>query len=142
MLVHVLDHRPARHLTVEAAHRDDRQLACERDERFEDERRAAELGPTGVGVVGVPDDRLPLPVVAAATRLEHRRQPDLLDREPQLVTRADAGESGGGDPHRTEALLLDEPVLRHLERRVPGTHRQRVRRGSGRRRPARLPIRR
>ena len=142
VLVHVLDDRPARHLTIEAAHRHDRQLAVERHERFEDQRRAGELGPTGVGVVRVPDDALALAVVAAPTRLEHGRQSDLLDRGPQLVTRPDAGELRGGDPDGTEAPLLDEPVLRHLERRVPGTHRQVCGEEPRLRPPARLPIRR
>src|SRR5207245_7251071 len=66
----ILDERPARSRAVAAAHGEHRQLAVERDERFEDERHAAELRPGALDVVRFAQRRLPFAVVPAAAGLE------------------------------------------------------------------------
>ena len=92
----VLDDRPARDRAVVAAHRHDRELAPERDERLEDERHAAEGRPGRVDVGGGAQHVLALAVVAAPAGLEHRRQTELAtaasrSSRPSTVANAAVG---------------------------------------------------
>ena len=94
----VLGERVEGRLAVAPAHRDDRELAIERDEllrelvvRERDERL---------------DDALALAVVAEPARLHERRQAAVLER----------AEPRGRDAEAAEELLLDEAILPMLER--------------------------
>ena len=99
-----------------AAHRHDRQLAVERDERLEQARHLADRPPGVLGEQSVVDHRLPLAVVAEPAGLQHggRAEPrerlvERCERVDRRVGRAPAGRLG-------EQLLLGEPILRRLER--------------------------
>ena len=83
----------------------------------------AESAPRGVDVARGAQHGLALPVVAAAPGLQHRGQPELRDRrvEPRPIVDGPVGR--GRDPERSQRVLLDEPVLRHLERGRRGQHR-------------------
>ena len=76
----VLDHVEADDVTVGAARSDDRDLALERYERFEDRRPAPQARPGRVEIIAAADDRLALAVVAEAAGLQHRRAPELRPR--------------------------------------------------------------
>ena len=137
----VLDRRPARDLAVAAAHGHDRELAVERDEALEDARHIAELGPRGMEVGGLAEHGLALAVVAPAARLQHRRKTDRVDGGDQVGERVDRPERSGRDSQGAQRLLLDDAVLRYVER---ARRREDGRQGLERARstPARLPIRR
>ena len=112
----VPDERITGDRAVPPADGEDGQLAVERDEPFEDERPPAERLPRPVGVGGGADHRLPLPVVPEPPRLQHRRQADGADGGVELVAGLDRGERRGRDAEGVEERLLDDAVLRHLER--------------------------
>ncbi len=131
----VLDQRPARDHPVGIAYREHRELAGERDQRFEDERDVPELGPGVVEIGRRTEHALPLAVVAASAGLQDRGQTaHLVDRVLQLGARPDRGERRGADAEPTEGLLLGQAVLCHLERARPRAYRgalgEKPRRGS------------
>ncbi len=130
----ILDRGPTCDLAVAAAHRQYRELAVEVDEALEDARGRAELHVVGVDVGGIAHDRLALAVVAAPSGLEHRGQPDRVDGGAQVGFGVDRVERRGRDPERVQGLLLDDPVLGHLERGRRRKHRrERLERTRGRR---------
>ena len=113
----VFDRRPATDLAVVAPHGDDRALACEGYERLEDQRDAAEVVPRAVGRGRVVQDRLALPVVAAAPRLEDGRSAERTDCRVEVGAAVDSPERRGPDPESGAGFLLGQPVLGDLERR-------------------------
>ena len=113
--VPVLHERIAPRLACEAAHRENRELAVESDHLLQDRGRA-ELRPCGLDGARAVQHHLPFAVVAATACLEDRRCADVIERTSQLVTRVDRSERGDGDAEPAEGLLLDEAVLRDLER--------------------------
>ncbi len=87
----------------------------------------------GVDVGGVAHDRLSLAVVTAPARLQHRGQADRGNGGAEVGLGVDGVEGRGRDPERTQRLLLDDPVLRHFERRRRREHgRDRLERTRGR----------
>ena len=66
----------------------------ERDEGFEDQRRAAERSPRRVGVGRRAQHGLALAVVAEPARLQHGRQTDRRDRAREILATVDRGECG------------------------------------------------
>ena len=65
----------------------------------------------------VAQDRLPLAVVAAPPRLQDRGQPDRLRPRAEVVDGRRPRRTGNtGMPSRRNVVLLDQPVLRCLER--------------------------
>ena len=93
----VLGERIERGRAVAPTHRDDRQLAVERDDRLGQLVGAERLRRL--------DDALALAVVAEPARLHERGETDVLDR----------AERSRCDPQPPEQLLLDEAVLAELE---------------------------
>ena len=116
----VLD-RPAstRTVAVEAAHGDDRQLAVERHEPFEDQRHAAERRPRRVDVAGRAQHGLALAVVAAPPRLQHRGQAERVDRRVAASARSSTARNG--------AVAIPSALQRCPSRRAgPATPRARA----------------
>ena len=112
----IFDQRETSYLPVAAARRQDRQLAHKWHKPFENQRRAAQSIPCGLGVGGGAQHLLALAVVAEAARLQHRRQPDLRNRRGEVGARIDRGEGRRGDAQVLEKGLLSEPILRCLKR--------------------------
>jgi hypothetical protein len=83
---------------------------------------------------------LSLAVVTAPARLQHRGEADGLDRGAYVGRGVDGMERRGRDPERAERPLLDDAVLRHLQRRRGREHRRdRLERTRSRRRDT-LPL--
>ena len=93
----VLDDGPAECRPVPAAHSDDRKLAPELDERFEDEGLVAEPLPCRIDIEGVTQNGLTFAVIAAAARLQHCGQADDIDRLVQRILVIDRPERSRRD---------------------------------------------
>ena len=116
-LVVVLDQGPARDVAVEPAHGQHRQLPVERHQLFQDQRRITQVGPRVVEVGRRAHDALSLAVVPTASGLEHRGQAaHLVDGALEPGPVVDRRERGRADAEPAERLLLDQTVLRDLER--------------------------
>jgi hypothetical protein len=126
--VHVLDDGVGAEIAGLGSHRDDRQFARERHERFEDQRHATDGVPRRVEVGRPAQHGLSLAVVTAGARLENRGVTDVRDRAVEAVTVVDGDELRGRDAERPERRLLDEAVLRHFQRTIAGPDRRAPRR--------------
>ena len=142
------------------ARREHRQLAVERHELLRGSAARRRARPTPRSSVGrCAQHDLALAVVAAAARLQHRRQPDRARRGVELAAVVDGGEARRRRCRaRSNVSFSVEPVLRDLERApAPGAPaaaaRQRAPRGGhafplvgddvgAARRPRRAPARR
>src|SRR5438034_965101 len=80
---------PACDLAVAAAHGEYRELAAEGNESLEDARDIAEPRPGGIELGRLPENDLPLSVVASAPGLQHRGQTDRVDCGAQVGDRVD-----------------------------------------------------
>ena len=112
----VLDERIARDRAVAAADAQDRELAVERHQPFEDRGHLTDRAPCVLRQHGVVDHRLSLAVVAQPTRLQHGRRPDPFHRRTELVRRRHRFVRSGRQAHLVEERLLVHPVLGDLER--------------------------
>ena len=101
----------------------DRQFSVERDEGLRDGRNAAEPGPSPSRLVGCANHLLALPVVPEAPCLEHEGVPQRVSSGECVVVTVDSLEVSHWDSERTEALLLSDPILGHLQRLWGGVHR-------------------
>ena len=96
---------------VEAARGNDRDLARERHERFEDAGLSAERAPSGLGGSSSPIDGLALAVIAEAACLQHGGTPELR-RAPRPISGADTRRKGGGadaEARRRKSSRRDDP---------------------------------
>ena len=106
------------HLAVDAAHGEDRELAVERARTL---RGCSGTPPSCVHAASTSAARaqhgLALAVVAAAPRLQDRGQPERVDRGAQVGDACRRRETARcAIPSASQRLLLDEPVLRDVER--------------------------
>src|SRR5262245_915547 len=87
--MNVLDRIIGGKTAVASAGGDNRNLAFEIDEAFEDRRHFAELLPGARRIRLALDQRLALAVIAEPPRLHHRRQIDLNDGNRDIDLRTD-----------------------------------------------------
>ena len=112
--------REAARRAIQAARHDDRDLAQEVDQRFQDAVAPAELLP-GSGQGGaVGDADLALAVIALGAGFQDagqcRGSGDVGLARDRLIV-------GGADAELAEELLLAQPVLGDMDRLHPGPHR-------------------
>ncbi len=116
----VAGQRPAAEFAIASAHRQHRQLALERHERFQDQpvrrRLRAQCRPRGIRIGGLPQAELALAVVAEPARLQDRRCADLTQRAIEIVAAVHRHELRRRQAALAEQGLLGQPVLRHRER--------------------------
>ncbi|KAF0124842.1 MAG: hypothetical protein FD152_2905 [Xanthobacteraceae bacterium] len=106
------------------AHHEDRNLALEGHEGLEDGRLVADRCQRPGGTVTLADDHLTLAIIAEASRLQNRRQPDHVDRPDEIIDAVDGGEGRDVDAAITGKGLFDDPVLRNDESLRSGADRQ------------------
>src|SRR5262245_23209587 len=111
----VLDQRVEGALSLEAAHGEQGNLALERHEPFEDQRRAPELLPGMGDVVLAAQDDLALAIVAVAARLEHGGQANPLDRAVEVLAAIDRLEGRRRQAGFLKERLLGDTVLGRFE---------------------------
>ena len=102
-------------MPLRPARDDDRNLAGEIDEAFENADLAAHIPPClsrlGLGV----EHRLALTVIAHAHALQHGRVAEIVHRADQRGGVGHLPVSGGRDIDRTQKILLAQTVLRDFE---------------------------
>ena len=103
---------------------DDRDLALEIDQPFQDQRHAAQRLEGAVGaVLRAAKQALALAVIAHPARLQDAAAAESGERGLQIGLAADRFEGGGGDAAAVQEALLRQPVLRGLERLGGRKHR-------------------
>ena len=111
----VLGHLETFDLAVAAARGDDRDLALEIDEAFEDAGRVLQRAPGGDRIAAFRDLGLALAVIAKPAGLQHGRQAGQRDAVGQLRRAVDRRVRRGRDLQRADEILFDQPVLRRLQ---------------------------
>ena len=114
----VFDGIVGRDAAIPRARRDHRDLALERDQRFEDERHAAHrrIGAGSVAAGRRPEHALALAVIAEPPRLQHAGAVERAKRRGEVVVIVHSEIAGCGYPGIVEEALFGEPVLGDFQR--------------------------
>src|SRR5579871_3398801 len=111
LTVHVATERVYHDVTTDTARADDRHLAIETDPFFVNEGHVPQSAKSALRLCSTADQRLPLAVVAKASRLDDTRKADPHERSLELGERADRVPARRGDRELLEELLLCDPIL-------------------------------
>ncbi len=107
----------AEHGTIGSARCDDRDLAFEGDEAFEDERHRAKLRIGAVRIVGRRAEHLlALAVIAQAPGLQYALAAEILQCLLEIGLAVDGVETGCRNVATVDEALFDQPVLSSFQR--------------------------
>src|SRR5690606_17747697 len=114
-------------LTIATTHCNQRNLAGEGHETFEDAWHAAQLSEGISHVVRLAQYFLTLAVATQSAGLQYRRQTDAGNGGVQVVLREDIGELGCGYAQLSEHGLLEPTITGDAQRLGAGEHRHELR---------------
>src|SRR5579859_7818305 len=112
----ILHQRIKRRLARFASHRQNRKLAFERDQIFQQQRCRRKFPLHEFDGLRGSQNPLPFPVVSHPPRLQHRRQTDFPHRLVDFRRTSDFGKRSRRNSQFLEKLFRSQPVLRRFQR--------------------------